>query len=347
MRYQRYHSLVALLLLAAPAGLTAQATDTAKSRRSKVATGAKTGAVSGAAAAAAAFASPTSAAALEASSPSSAIPTCAPGQVLYAAPVAPTAAAAGSNSLMSTAMGVMAPGGTSMIDAAKKKYLKKDSSAVGAVGAGAVAGAATGAVNAAAGSPQYLCGTPDQAVASMQASNQAAQAGQAGAPSVGSMLAATPQGMMVNGAIAAAPIAMAGAKKVGGMFFKGQTKESMAADLARGKLVMKGLKFVEGTDMLVADAENDIPLLGEALKFVEGQFILTVPAETDGKSPPDVALAKRRVARIAIHLLTSGIGEDRVTARPFTPPAPDAKPATVKPGAARPELARVPTEPKP
>jgi hypothetical protein len=161
------------------------------------------------------------------------------------------------------------------------------------------------------------------------------------------MLAATPQGMMVNGAVAAAPMAVAGAKKVGGMFFHGQTKESMAADLAKGKLVLKGMKFVEGTDMLVPDAENDIPLLAEALHYVEGQFVLSMPTESDGKSPPDFELAKRRVARIAVHLLTSGITDDRVTTRAPTPPSPDSKPATVKPGAARPELVRVPKVAKP
>ena len=152
---------------------------------------------------------------------------------------------------------------------------------------------------------------------------------------------------MVNGAIAAAPVAGAAAKKIGGMFFKGQTKESMAADLAKGKLVLKNVKFVEGTDMLVPDAENEFPLLAEALHFVEGQFSLSVPTETDGKSPPDFELAKRRVARIAVYLLTSGITDDRVTARPVSVPSPDGKPATVKPGAARPELNRVPQGSKP
>jgi hypothetical protein len=347
----RLNSFILALALGLPAGLSAQSADSAKSKRSKVAAGAAAGAVAGAAAAATAAATPGSAPA----GGTSAIPACLAGQVLYAAPVTPAAGAAGAanNSMMATAMGAVVPGGASMIDAAKKKYLKKDSSVAGAVGAGAVAGAATGAVQALAGGPTYLCGTPEQAAQSIQtqaAANQAAQAAQAnqsGMPSVGSMLAATPQGMMVNGAVAAAPMAMAGAKKVGGMFFHGQTKESMAADLARGKLVMKGLKFVEGTDMLVADAENDIPLLGEALKYVEGQFVLTVPAESDGKSPPDVDLAKRRVARIAVHLMTSGIGEDRVTTRPLVAPSADTKPVTVKRGAARPELARVPKEPKP
>ena len=226
--------------------------------------------------------------------------------------------------------------------------MKKDSSTAGAVAAGAAAGAATGAAQAIAGSPQYLCGTPAQAAQSMQSQSAAAQAAQAAqAPpsatsSVGSMLSNTPQGMMVTGAVAAAPMAMAGAKKLGGIFFKGQTKESMAADLAKGKLILKGVKFVEGTEMLVQDAENDIPVLAEALQFVPGQFALSIPAETDGKSPADFELAKRRVARIAVHLLTAGITDDRVTTRALAPPSPDTKPVTVKPGSARPELVRVP-----
>lgn len=343
-----YRSLVVLVALLVPAGLAAQVTDTSHAKRPKVVTGAVTGAAAGAAAAVASGSAAGTAGAVAATG----IPTCGAGQVLYMVAAAPVEGT-GSASLMSGAMGAVMPGGISMIDAAKKKYLKKDSSAAGAVAAGAAAGAATGAAQAIAGSPQYLCGTPAQATQSMQAQSaaaqaaQAAQAGQSGMPSVGSMLSATPQGMMVNGAVAAAPLALAGAKKVGGMFFKGETKESMAADLAKGKLILKGMKFVEGTEMLVPDAENAIPVLAEALHFVEGQFALSMPAESDGKSPPDFELAKRRVARIAVHLLTAGITEDRVTTRALTPPLPDAKPVTVKPGAARPELVRVPKKATP
>ena len=349
----RHHSLIVLVALVVPAALSAQKADSSKAKRSKVVAGAVNGAAAGAAAAVAPTAAAgTVAGTVAGAAPAgaiSAVPTCAAGEVLYPAPVAP-GAAAGNPSMMSSAMGAMMPGGASMIDAAKKKYLKKDSSTAGAVAAGAVAGAATGAAQAIAGTPQYLCGTPEQATQSMQAQSaaaQAAQANQSAMPSVGSMLAATPQGMMVNGAVAAAPMAVAGAKKVGGMFFHGQTKESMAADLAKGKIILKGMKFVEGTDMLVPDAENDIPLLAEALHYVEGQFILSMPTESDGKSAPDFELAKRRVARIAVHLLTSGITDDRVTTRAPGPPSPDAKPATVKPGAARPELVRVPKVAKP
>jgi hypothetical protein len=173
---------------------------------------------------------------------------------------------------------------------------------------------------------------------------QAAAAGQTGMPSVGSMLAATPQGMMVN---AAAPMAGAAAKKLGGFLRGSQSKESMAGDLAKGKLVLKAVKFVEGTDMFVSDAEAEFPALAEAVKAVEGQFILNVPAESDGKTAPDTVMAKRRLAKIAAQLIAAGVSADRVTTRGVQPPGLDAKNSAPKPGSARAELIRVPTEARP
>jgi hypothetical protein len=189
-------------------------------------------------------------------------------------------------------------------------------------------------------------GRAAQIAQAAQAVTGAAGAGgaQGGMPTVGSMLAATPQGMMVN---AAAPLAGAAAKKFSGMLKGSQSKEAMAADLAKGKLILKGVKFVEGTDMFSTEPEGEIAALVEAIKAVDGQFILNVPAESDGKSPPEVSMAQRRLGKITAMLVAGGITDDRITTHGVQPPGLDPKASAPKPGAGRPELIRVPKEAKP
>ncbi len=188
--------------------------------------------------------------------------------------------------------------------------------------------------------PQFQCGTPEQAAA--------ANAG-AGAPSamssVGAVMAATPQGMLVTGAIAAAPAAGKGIKKLGGMLGRGkQSSESMAKDLAKGRLQVKSIRFVDGSDELAPEYEPAIASLAEALQQSEGRFLLLLPAEADEQGLPDSAVAQRRLTRVAMHLQLAGVPDGRLTM--VDERAGERKAAkTAKRGDARIELVSLPAEP--
>lgn len=206
-----------------------------------------------------------------------------------------------------------------------------------------VGDAADSASPSASSGAQFQCVTPEQAAA-------AGNAG-AGAPSamssVSSVMAATPQGMLVTGAIAAAPAAGKGIKKLGGMFGRGkQSSESMAKDLAKGRLQVKSIQFVDGSDELAPEYEPVIASLAEALQQSEGRFLLLLPAEADEQGLPDSALAQRRLARVAMHLQLGGVPDGRLTmVDERTGERKAAK--TAKRGDARIELVRLPAEPAP
>ena len=76
---------------------------------------------------------------------------------------------------------------------------------------------------------------------------------------------------------------------------KGQTKESMIKDLAKGRLVLKGIKFIASSDALEDPIDDDIALLAEALAAMEGQYVLNMPAEAKDKEDPDTTIARRRL----------------------------------------------------
>ncbi|MFN2400700.1 MAG: hypothetical protein ABR543_18995 [Gemmatimonadaceae bacterium] len=243
-------------------------------------------------------------------------PTCPAGLVLYLPPTA--APAAGASPTMPSA-------GASIVGAAKSRFGKKKAKPADSTVA----------------TSQFLCGTPEQAQASMQAAQAGAQPSSIG---VGSVLAATPQGMAVSGAIAAAPMVGSAAKKLGGRFRRGgQTSETMKKDLSSGKLTIKEIKFVDASDEMAPGFEAAITALAEALQAVEGQFALSVAAESDGQSPPDAALAQRRMERVAAHLRIAGVPDSRLTVRGIQPTVIDPKSAP-KPGEARVEVVRVQTQ---
>lgn len=205
-----------------------------------------------------------------------------------------------------------------------------------------IGGEATDTASPAASSAaQFQCGTAEQAAA----------AGNAGAPSamssVGSVMAATPQGMLVTGAIAAAPVAGKGIKKLGGMLGRGkQSSASMAKDLAKGRLQVKSIRFVDGSDELAPEYEPAIASLAEALQQSEARFLLLLPAEADEQGLPDSALAQRRLTRVAMHLQLAGVPDGRLTmVDERTGERKAAK--TAKRGDARIELVRLPAEPAP
>jgi hypothetical protein len=160
---------------------------------------------------------------------------------------------------------------------------------------------------------------------------------------VATALAMTPQGMLVNGAVAAAPAAGNAVRGVMGRFSRGESKESMSRDLSGGRLQVKGIRFVDGADALADGADQSLALLVAALQDVQGTFTLRLPAESDGKTPADTALARRRLERIAARLQVSGVSETRLM---LVDPSTDVrKDKAPKPGDARLELARADQKP--
>ncbi|MGQ0539118.1 MAG: hypothetical protein ACT4R6_09255, partial [Gemmatimonadaceae bacterium] len=239
--------------------------------------------------------------------------TCPAGTVMvptsgFGAPVAP----------------LPSPGGM-IVSAAKKKLTKLPDSTP----------------PAAAGAAAFTCLTAEQAAAHYsQSSPPAPGAGSA----VGAALAATPQGMLVTGAIAAAPMAGKGIKALNSRFGSGVKKENVIRDLARGRLQLKSVAFIEGSDALKEGFAAELAFIAEALPSVEGNFILTIAPESDGTSPPDTVMVRRRLVKLATQLQAAGIPEARVSVAAGLQASLTSKPS--KPGAARVEITRLPEEPR-
>lgn len=206
----------------------------------------------------------------------------------------------------------MPSAGSMIVGAAKSKLTGKAGAAAGV--AGAVAGAGGAAQPAAAAQGQYVCGTPEQISASVQAAQAAQQGGGvAGAASAAAGMSGALKYTPVGAAIAAAPLAGGAAKKLGGMFSKGQSAESMKKDLGKGRLVVQKVKFVAGSDELGSGFEEELTKVAQALANSEGQFALRVMAEAEDDADAAAALANRRAARVYAHLLLAGIPSDRLT----------------------------------
>ena len=253
--------------------------------------------------------------------PSTSVPQCASGLVLIPASLAkPSDASPAANAVgaVSAVRSIPSPTGL-LVGAAKNRLLKKGDSAPPSLPAPA-------ASPGTAPSSLFVCVTPARAQAFLQAAQTAS--GSTAPPSpeqgvaaqkdamksaVASALAVTPQGMLVSGAVAAAPTAGRAVKSLAGRFGRGgESKESMVRDLQRGRLQVKGIRFVPGSDEMAEGFEQSIALLADALQSVDGQYALVVLAESDGKSPPDTETARRRMAKLAAHLQLAGVGPDRL-----------------------------------
>ncbi len=140
---------------------------------------------------------------------------------------------------------------------------------------------------------------------------QAAAAAAAAAPGAGgmgkAMAAATPIGL----AATAAPSALKGAKALG-LLGKGPSKEGMIEDLSRGRLELKGLRFIGASDVLKDGFDDDLTALAEALQAMEGNWVLRVPAEAADKAEPDTVVARRRIVKLEAQLATAGVPVDRI-----------------------------------
>lgn len=125
-------------------------------------------------------------------------------------------------------------------------------------------------------------------------------------PGLGAIAAVTPVGM----AATAAPGAIKGAKK---LFGGGpMSTEDMARGLARGRLELKGVKFLPGSDELIEGADVVFQQLADVLGGFKASFELSIAPEAEKGVEPDVELAQRRVEKAMALLLTSGIPEGTI-----------------------------------
>jgi hypothetical protein len=227
--------------------------------------------------------------------------------------------------------------GGAIVNTAKKKLLgAKDSAPAGTPPRQPTCVPAAGAANA--GDPAAMA----QAAAAAQSQAAAGQAAAGAMPSAGSiakgMAAATPVGL----AVSAAPTAI---KAVGGLLGrKAQTKESMIKDLAKGRLILKGIKFIASSDALEEPIDDDIALLAEALAAMDGQYVLNMPAEARDKEPADTAIARRRLTKLIANLQVAGISDERMAVVGIYPPGLDPKAKSPKPGDARVEVLPLPKD---
>lgn len=154
------------------------------------------------------------------------------------------------------------------------------------------------------------------------------------ASAMGAVAAATPVGL----AVGAAPVA---AKALGGLFGKGQTRESMIKDLSKGRLELKAVRFIGASDALEDEAiDDDLAKLAEALQAIAGDFVLNLPAEAENQAEPDTVMARRRLTKLTAHLALAGLG-DRLELT-SGPPGLDPKRKAPKIGGARVEVLRKP-----
>ena len=127
-----------------------------------------------------------------------------------------------------------------------------------------------------------------------------------GMPGLGALAAATPVGM----AASVAPGAFKGAKK---LFGGGpMSADDMAKGLARGRLELKGVKFLAGSDDLVEGADVVFQQLADVLGGFKATFELAIAPEAEKGVEPDVELAQRRVEKAMALLMTSGIPEGSI-----------------------------------
>jgi len=196
-------------------------------------------------------------------------------------------------------MGAMNP--TSAItSAAKKKILgsraKPDS-------------AAAAAAAAAAAKPKCL--TPEQFAVEAKAQQSAALKGAATAA-----LSATPIGMALMGAKAAAPVAGKVAGAISSRFRRGPSKESWTKALTTGRLEVENLTFDAGADGPTAASLKSLALLAEVLKSSDGKFVLRVTPESNGVTAADPKLGFLRGQLLMAALVAAGVPADRISVAP-------------------------------
>ena len=156
------------------------------------------------------------------------------------------------------------------------------------------------------------CLTQEQFAAEAKAQQSAAIKGAATAA-----LTATPIGMAVVGAKAAAPVAGKVAGAFSSRFHRGPSKESMTQGLASGRLEVENVSFDRGADAPKSNSEKSLTVLIDVLKESTGQYVVRVTPESDGAKAADAALARRRAELIVAKLVEGGVPSKRIAAAPL------------------------------
>jgi hypothetical protein len=190
------------------------------------------------------------------------------------------------------------------------------------------------------GMPGGISGMPGMPSASdagaAMAGSAIARAAGAGNPlgGMGAVAAMTPVGL----AASAAPGAIKGIKgMLGG---KPQDKNAMLHELGKGKLELKQVKFIEGTQELEPGFEASFVAFGEAIALVEGTYLMHVSAEAprDKGATPDTVLSRKRVAKIWALMAANGVSDQKVIATSELPPALSVGRKLPKPGDVKVEI---------
>ena len=155
------------------------------------------------------------------------------------------------------------------------------------------------------------CLTPEEFAAEAKAQQSAALKGAATAA-----LSATPIGMAVMGAKAAAPMAGKVAGALSSRFRKGPSKDSWVKALTAGRLEVENLTFDAGADGPTAASIKSVALLAEVLKSSEGKYVLRVTPESNGVTAADPKLAYLRGQLIMAALVAAGVPSDRLSVAP-------------------------------
>ena len=236
--------------------------------------------------------------------------------------------------------GVQASAGAAVVGIAKKALKSKATTEAAVQAAGAAP------VDATAG---LVCQpVPGQgAMPGMAGMAGMAVAGAPGAPTgmpggMSALAAVTPVGM----AVAAAPLAGQAVKGLKGMFGgKPMDKIAILRELGKGRLELKGVKFIEGTAELEPGYEPTLAALGEALPLSEGTYLVHVAAEQAKGAAPDTALARKRLEKIWAAILVNGVPDQKIIAAGVLPAELQAGRKPPKPGDARVELIRFTGQP--
>lgn len=157
------------------------------------------------------------------------------------------------------------------------------------------------------------CLTQEQFAAEAKAQQSAAIKGAATAA-----LTATPVGMAVVGAKAAAPVAGRVAGALSSRFHRGPNKDAMTQALATGRLEVENVSFDRGADAPTSGSDKSLNVLVDVLKEATGQYTVRVTPESDEGKPADPALARRRAEGIVAKLVTGGVPSQKIAPAPLT-----------------------------
>jgi len=211
---------------------------------------------------------------------------------------------------------------------------------------GAIPGMPGGIPGMPAAVPGMAGGTDAAAAAAMAGMMGGASAGGTAAGAnplggMGAMASMTPMGM----AVGAAPGAIKGVKgMLGG---KPQDKTAMLRELGRGKLELKQVKFIEGTQEFEPGFEASFTAFAEAIALVEGTYYMHVPAESprEKAAAPDTALARKRLAKVWALMAASGVSDQKVIVVTELPASLSEGRKLPKPGDAKVEIIKFEKQP--